>query len=392
MSVTVRMFNVGFGDCFLVLINDGPSTTRILFDCGSFNKDGAHMERIARKVIEQCTDSDGVPRIDLVVCTHRHKDHVSGFNNAFWNSVEVKEVWMPWTEHPTDPEAKRIREKQARLALAAERLLNSPTASSLSGQIRSVVELNALTNEKAMRTVHTGFKGSPKRRFLPLRNETELTRTYSVAPKCRISILGPPHNADVIRDMNPPEGKAFLNSGGFESGNSCFEPFGRSWRVRSSPSGSVDKEERAKIQAFNVDSVAAIMTSLDKAVNGTSLVVIIQVENTTLLFPGDAQWGTWKAMLSNSEARELLKNVSFYKVGHHCSHNATPREFVEDLLQKDAFVMASLAAIPQWPDIPRQQLLTALNKKTRFIARSDSPEAPFPFKNRDDFLELTLDT
>ena len=34
-SIVVRMYDVGFGDCFLVTINLAGVTTKILFDCGS---------------------------------------------------------------------------------------------------------------------------------------------------------------------------------------------------------------------------------------------------------------------------------------------------------------------------------------------------------------------
>ena len=71
------------------------------------------MATIVDRIIEDVTDEDGVPRIDVVVATHRHKDHVSGFGNAKWNSVEVKEVWMPWTEDPTDEEEERYATSKA---------------------------------------------------------------------------------------------------------------------------------------------------------------------------------------------------------------------------------------------------------------------------------------
>ena len=40
-SVNVRMYNVGFGDCFLVTIGNGDRPLRILFDCGSIAADPA---------------------------------------------------------------------------------------------------------------------------------------------------------------------------------------------------------------------------------------------------------------------------------------------------------------------------------------------------------------
>ena len=117
-QVTIRMYNVGFGDAFLVLVPEGNQQRRILFDCGSIEAaPGVPMSRVVDRLVRDVTDADGVPRIDVIVATHRHKDHVSGFGQAAWDGVEVKEVWMPWTEHPTDAEARRIRDIQSRLAL-----------------------------------------------------------------------------------------------------------------------------------------------------------------------------------------------------------------------------------------------------------------------------------
>ena len=77
------------------------------------------------------------------------------------------------------------------------------------------------------------------------------------------------------------------------------------------------------------DLEQAIAVSLDKAVNGTSLMLVLKIGQAYLLFPGDAQWGTWQAALRNPTANALLRKTTFFKVSHHGSHNGTPREFVE---------------------------------------------------------------
>jgi beta-lactamase superfamily II metal-dependent hydrolase len=100
-EVRIRMYNVGFGDAFLVLLPANGKQRRILFDCGSVEAaEGVPMSSVVDRIISDVTDDDGVPRIDVVVATHRHKDHISGFANASWANVEVKEVWLPWTEDP----------------------------------------------------------------------------------------------------------------------------------------------------------------------------------------------------------------------------------------------------------------------------------------------------
>jgi hypothetical protein len=90
------------------------------------------------------------------------------------------------------------------------------------------------------------------------------------------------------------------------------------------------------------------------------------------VFPGDAQWGTWKAVLDNPKYRAMLKSTRFYKIGHHGSHNATPVDFVE-ALEPGVLSMASVRPISKWKDIPRKPLLEELGK-TGEVVRSDELE------------------
>src|SRR5262249_44397572 len=71
--------------------------------------------------------------IHLLVATHEHWDHLSGFLQArsVFQEIEVKNLWFAWTEDPTNALANRLRaERQktvAALRMALERSSN-PTA------------------------------------------------------------------------------------------------------------------------------------------------------------------------------------------------------------------------------------------------------------------------
>lgn len=62
-------------------------------------------------------------RIDVVVGTHRHSDHVSGFEQKIWSKVQVSEVWLPWTENPNGARARRFLESQSKRSLALVRAI-----------------------------------------------------------------------------------------------------------------------------------------------------------------------------------------------------------------------------------------------------------------------------
>jgi beta-lactamase superfamily II metal-dependent hydrolase len=388
-EVRIRMYNVGFGDAFLVLLPAAGKERRILFDCGSIQaaKD-VPMARIVDRIIADVTDDDGVPRIDVVVGTHRHKDHVSGFGNPKWNSVEVKEVWMPWTEDPTDAEGRRIRDIQSSFALALNMSLAKPAvglnAADLNARNRAqevVANALMLTNEKEMKTLHGGFLGDPERRFLPTKpkadNNGRLLKT-DVLPGVKIHVLGPSRERDVIRDMDPPKGESFLRMRASFDANTNLPPapFGAEFRHDAyMGAGTFLATDREGIKRAGSLTDLAVAVALDKAVNGTSLMLMLEVAGTFLLFPGDAQWGTWNAAMQDPEWKEMMKNVAFYKIGHHGSHNATPVDFVDEYMPDGICAMASTLTRTVWPDIPRMPLLDQLAKKNVNVARSDKPKA-----------------
>src|SRR3954447_24412166 len=95
-AARLRMYNVGFGDAFLLTLPTDEGDRRILIDCGSVAKASRSIGEIAQSIVEELSDQ-GKPRLDIVIATHRHRDHVAGFASGIWDKVEVGEVWMPWT-------------------------------------------------------------------------------------------------------------------------------------------------------------------------------------------------------------------------------------------------------------------------------------------------------
>jgi len=399
-AVHVRMYNVGFGDCFLVSFPSSPNPLKVLIDCGTIAAASMKMTDVVQAIIDEVTEDDGVARIDLVVCTHRHADHVSGFADDRWKSVEVREVWMPWTEDPQDQEARRIRETQSKLALGLDKAWQAKIASGLAAagdpSIRDIA-INALSNASAMETLHKGFAGKPKRKFLSAPKKGLKTVKSTALGDVVTYVLGPDKSEAVIRDMDPPAGKTYLQQL-TTTGEplSPFEPFGPEWTLESLQyewdALAVPPADAAKLRSLAELADLGITVSLDKAVNGTSLVLVFELGDAVLLFPGDAQWGTWNAILENEAAKELISRASFLKVGHHGSHNATPKEFVTNVMGGACCSMMSTKA-GKWESIPRKPLVDVLRARTKF-ARSDvvqkNPSKPFMLSSTN-FTEAYVD-
>jgi beta-lactamase superfamily II metal-dependent hydrolase len=393
-SIRIRMYDVGFGDCFLVTIPAPDRPRRILFDCGSIGMDGKTIGSVVDELVQAATDPGQAPRIDLVVATHRHRDHVSGFASKAWSQVTVGEVWMPWTEDPKDSQARDIRETQSRLAATLSRslaLVAHVAKNSYASQLLDVVG-NALSNDAAMNTLHHGFAGNPTRRFLPTTKTGTDPIELPALPGVKIYVLGPSRDRNVIRDMDPPPGTSYLqliDSLGGVNGDAP-RPFANNW-ITARSTVRLSREDLALLESSGDSNEAAVAVALDKAVNGTSLMLVLQIGAAFLLFPGDAQWGTWDAVMRNPEWVDLLKRTRFYKVGHHGSHNATPKDFVEKMAPKDLWAMVSTKPKSNWPGIPKKELLTALSKRTKKIARSDNTVVPKGFSVvQNDYIETSI--
>jgi len=96
-SIRIRMYRVGFGDCFLVSL-PGTPTAHILVDCGVHSRGDL---KTMPKVVDDIAAETG-KRLDLIIASHAHQDHVSGFSKCkeAFRQFSVGEVWLPWTEDP----------------------------------------------------------------------------------------------------------------------------------------------------------------------------------------------------------------------------------------------------------------------------------------------------
>src|ERR1700682_2649397 len=110
-SITIRMYNVGFGDCFLLTFQSPDKDRHVLIDYGSTaapKSGGAnYMTEIAEDIKTACNG-----KLDMLVATHRHRDHISGFatdgdgTGKIIASLKPDHVIQPWTEDPAaDPHA-----------------------------------------------------------------------------------------------------------------------------------------------------------------------------------------------------------------------------------------------------------------------------------------------
>ena len=125
-GITIRMYAHGFGDCFLLFFKSGDETVyKMVIDCGLLTGDNERLRTVIKNIAIDCDNY-----IDVVVQTHEHKDHVSGFNlkgeddRLLWDSIHVSDTWFAWTENTGkggDDLARQLNQKHEKKKMALVR-------------------------------------------------------------------------------------------------------------------------------------------------------------------------------------------------------------------------------------------------------------------------------
>lgn len=139
-GVTVRMYNTGFGDCFLLAFPaENDSARYVLIDCGVHHQFSGGSERM-KLITEDIAKATG-NNLQIVAVTHEHTDHITGFRygDSAFKEIEIGELWLAWTEDPSNTLAKKLRDihgqriRALQAAVARLKETGSPLAYRLEG-------------------------------------------------------------------------------------------------------------------------------------------------------------------------------------------------------------------------------------------------------------------
>jgi len=150
----VRMYRQGLGDCFLVAVAR-PKSERpfyMLFDCGVHARQDDGPKRLGEVMQDLETATGG--EIDVVIGTHQHADHLSGFvqsgNPFVGGRIKVKTFWVAWTEKPGDARAGELRKKHgaSREAIkAAIEKLKSRSGAGLAERLGGLLDFEKVADD-----------------------------------------------------------------------------------------------------------------------------------------------------------------------------------------------------------------------------------------------------
>jgi hypothetical protein len=392
--VRVRMYRQGLGDCFLITFprKDRPPFN-ILIDCGALNRDKAFMTKLVRHIEESVKCSRQRGRLDLVVATHEHKDHLSGFNLAreIFNVMDIGAVWLAWTEDLSREEAKVLKKAKKTAIANLQAALASPF-----GTRRTLENVRNLLNFSSSEDTTDSASVADALEYLKLRGRDAGTLKFlnpgdgplslDGVEDLRVYVLGPPRDPASLKTSGVTEKLKrdgvvyYLGAAGLEGidglnaalrsadpsaaapADDRHHPFAAEHRITRQgrwfghikpyveATYDAPGQEWRKIDEDWLGAFGQLALDLDNDTNNTSLVLAFEFVKTgeVLLFVGDAQVGNWASWARVTfkgpdashplPAYDLLKRTVFYKVGHHCSHNATLKAGGLELMESPSLV------------------------------------------------------
>ena len=348
-AVTIRHYCQGIGDCHLLTFPRADGAPfRMLIDCGVHSMVSGGSALIDAIAADIKTESGG--KIDVLVVTHEHWDHVSGFTTAaeIFGQIEVGEVWMPWTENGADPLAAQLdRYRGQALAalqltsarLASERNL-SPHGTALRDGLDAVLGFHFGAKGDRVRTARNAAAALAKDKPPVYLGPDSKPITLPGLPDLRIYVLGPPRDKKLLKlEEREDEMYQFGARGGWPvermlsgalglgdgaGGYDAAAPFEAnvghdldaamagpdspiatfvanhySGPVPSAttarPDDNASDQSWRRIDADWLGVAADLAIQLDSGINNTSLVLAFEFVDSgrVALFPGDAQIGSW---------------------------------------------------------------------------------------------------
>jgi len=422
-SLILRTYQVGFGDCFLLtFVYPGANDRHVLIDFGSNAQPKTApkdlMMQIAKDIAAECKG-----KLDAIVLTHRHKDHIQGFTTSNGKGtgdiiagLKPDLVIQPWTEDPkaqptataatTTPNEQfalsldYMHEISAGIVAEALRLAQDESLPSAAAFYVNLAMLgeegiknkSAVDNLAAM-SKRAGASGEYV-------NHGYKSKLEALLPGVSVTVLGPPtlDQSTAIKKERSADANEFWmlqsNVGRFLAAASAHGakkdtspetavlfPKARRWLEKAPPQYA--RWLIPKLRSIRGGALLDIVRILDDAMNNTSVILLFEVNGNAFLFPGDAQIENWEFTLNKMKADESLKkrlaNVSIYKVGHHGSRNATPKTLWANFARKGplntkgrlrTFVstMANVYGKTEATAVPRATLISALKANSTFFS------------------------
>lgn len=350
-TLTIRAYNVRFGDAFLISIPDerGPNDPlpaagepaekimrHILIDVGNSLATQGGIDEVFEPVVRDILDVlDGQP-VDLYIMTHEHMDHIQGLLAAHKKhglSITARYAWLTASAAPdyytrdwgdSDAPKKALQTQHDSTLAAYDDVFDYVTGLQAAGETPPPMLMNILhlNNYRAVKDCVDHLRGRA-----PQQNTAYLYRGYDNAAGDRdgphsfddchpfrsttLEVWAPEENTSVYYSPLRPLTLGFSES----EGDGPRQP------TTPLPPAGVDASTFYRLVNARKNNLIENLLAIDKAKNNSSIVFTIEWAGWRFLFSGDAELKSWQVM---EDKGMLGLPVHFLKISHHLSHNGTP--------------------------------------------------------------------
>jgi hypothetical protein len=376
----VRMLDAGFGDCLLLTVYYPAGARHMLIDFGTTQPPETERRVLVRmaRLIEESVAESGRSRLDVIVATHRHRDHIGGFargRSGLWPGdiiarLAPRVVVRPWMD---DSDEGTVNPAHAQVF----RFIDQSA-----GRLHPAVVEEARSQASRLqpnRWALHGLRSLPARHLFVGRGDA--LGLGEIFPSLRIRVLGPARTplpgwpeigpGSWRRDpaaqsaISLPEESPLVLPGEdlFPGAPSC-------------PAEDTPPEIRwliDRLDDLQAEQLLMLLANANRTINNSSVILMVECGKHVLLFPGDAQSEAWSQALAPAAIRRRVAATTVYKVSHHGSLEATP-----DALWKLFHRRLGLAALlstrdgvhgSEWREneIPSRRLLQRLTESAQVL-------------------------
>jgi len=398
VGIDFRAYNVGFGDCLLLSFTyaaaiDGRAERHVLIDFGSTKaaKGGPSLADVAALI-----EADTHGKLDVVVLTHRHRDHLAGFDPATGGSTIARlapdAIVRPWTEVPDgeapasaapSPGRRKLLDVLAAGNGFARSLTSIPFAGRLSVAESSLMGMAAmqLGNDRAIAQLNQ-LAAASSAHYLKFGDPLVL----DMLPGVTFSVFGPPdpETWPAVLHQAAQSTEYWLGAGSADPAALAAAAAGTPIAMAGDAATLLEPGPGRwlidRLDDHLVRSAERLVHQLDSVLNNTSLVLLVEAAGHKLLLPGDAEVENWGYALTaapdHADICDRLRGVDLYKVGHHGSRNATPKQSLYPLLAVTppdrVAVMSTLVGFYGTTNpVPNQALIDKLSLPPFTLLRTD---------------------